>query len=148
MHLEDTNRAAPPDAPCIPPPLAFKQPVPTILLAEDEEFVRKVACEILGAAGYGVLPARNAAEAAEAFRAHPEQVHLLLTDVVLPDRNGCDLAQELLTLRRGVRAIFISGYPENLVTKRGLQQPGCSYLPKPFSAASLLRKVKEVLNQE
>ncbi len=129
MQLEDTNRAALPDAHCIPPPLAFKQPVPTILLAEDEEFVRKVACEILGAAGYGVLPARNAAEAAEAFRAHPEQVHLLLTDVVLPDRNGCDLAQELLTLRRGVK-------------------PGWSYLPKPFSAASLLRKVKEVLNQE
>ena len=106
-----------------------------------------MACEILGAAGYIVLTARNAAEAIVAFRAHPEQVQLLLTDVVLPDRNGCDLAHELSSLRRGIRAIFMSGYPENMVTRRGLQQPGWSYLPKPFSAASLLQKVKEVLNE-
>ena len=144
MHFEDRNRAAPAGNASTARALAFRRS--TILLAEDEEFVRKVACEILGAAGYIVLTARNAAEAIAAFRAHPEQVQLLLTDVVLPDRNGCDLAQELSSLRRGIRAIFISGYPENLVTRRGLQ-PGWSYLPKPFSAASLLQKVKEALNE-
>jgi len=65
----------------------------------------------------------------------------------LPDRNGCDLARELQSFSPSVRAIFVSGYPENTVTRKGLQQPGWSYLPKPFSAASLLLRVKEVLNE-
>jgi len=145
MQFEDTNRAGPSGNASTARALAFRRS--TILLAEDEEFVRKVAYEILGAAGYIVLTARNAAEAVLAFRAHPEQVQLLLIDVVLPDRNGCELAQELPTLGRGIRAIFISGYPENLVTRSGLQQPGWCYLPKPFSAASLLQKVQEALNE-
>ncbi len=122
--------------------------VPTILVVEDEGFVREVACEILGSAGYGVLPAQNAAEAVTAFRRSPGEVQLLLTDLVLPDRDGCDLAQELATLSVGIRAIFISGYPENCVTRKGLQLPGWSYLPKPFSAASLLQRIHDVLNHD
>lgn len=117
----------------------------TILLVEDEAFVRDVACEILSAAGYCVLKAGNAAEALRTFHRYPEKVQLLLTDVVLPDRNGCDLALELTTLCHTVRAIFVSGYPENSATTKGIQRPGWCYLPKPFSAASLLEKVREVL---
>jgi YesN/AraC family two-component response regulator len=94
-----------------------------------------------------VLPAENAADALKAFRGHPEEVQLLLTDVVLPDRSGCDLALELVNAGAGVKAIFISGYPENFITRQGLQNPGWSYLPKPFSAVSLLQKIKEVVNQ-
>ncbi|HYM09058.1 MAG TPA: response regulator [Terriglobales bacterium] len=120
---------------------------PTILLVEDEAFVRKVACEVLCSAGYRVLPAKNAADAARTFRGHAEEVQLLLTDVVLPDRSGCDLALELAGVRAGVKAVFISGYPENCITRQGLQHPGWFYLPKPFSAASLLQKIKEVVNQ-
>jgi two-component system cell cycle sensor histidine kinase/response regulator CckA len=124
---------------------ASSQPTRTILLVEDEAFVRDVACEILSAAGYRVLKAGNAAEALHTFQCYPEKVQLLLTDVVLPDRNGCDLALELTTLCHTVRAILVSGYPENSVTTKGLQRPGWCYLPKPFSAASLLQKVREVL---
>ena len=120
--------------------------LPIILLVEDEAFVRKVACEVLCSAGYRVLPAENAADALKAFRGHPEEVQLLLTDVVLPDRSGCDLALELVNAGAGVKAIFISGYPENFITRQGLQNPGWSYLPKPFSAVSLLQKIKEVVN--
>jgi two-component system cell cycle sensor histidine kinase/response regulator CckA len=94
-----------------------------------------------------VLPAKNAADAVKAFRDHPEEVRLLLTDVVLPDRSGCDLALELVNASAGVKAIFISGYPENFITRKGLQNPEWSYLPKPFSAASLLQRIKEVVNQ-
>jgi CheY-like chemotaxis protein len=122
-------------------------PPPTILLVEDEAFVRGVACEILRSAGYRVLPARNAADAVQAFRGHPDEVELLLTDVVLPDRNGGDLALELAAVRDSVKAIFISGYPENAITRRGLENPGWVYLPKAFCAMSLLRTVKEVLGQ-
>jgi DNA-binding NtrC family response regulator len=122
--------------------------VSTILLVEDEAFVRQVTCEVLRSAGYRVLPARNAMEAAQAFHAYPEKVQLLLTDVVLPDRNGCDLVRELSTLSRDIRTILVSGYPENSVTRREVQQAEWTYLPKPFSAAVPLQKVKEVLSKE
>jgi DNA-binding response OmpR family regulator len=118
----------------------------TILLVEDETFVRAVACEVLSSGGYRVLQARNAAEAVKTFRAQPEGVQLILADVVLPDRNGCDMVLEL-TPGTGTRVMFISGYPLNRITMNGLQQPGWFYLPKPFSAHGLLRKVKEVLTE-
>ncbi len=146
MHLENRGHSTPAGpAPISPPPMSNR--ASTILLVEDEAFVRKVACEVLCSAGYRVLAAQNAADAVKAFRGHPEEVQLLLTDVVLPDRSGCDLALELVNASAGVKAIFISGYPENFITRQGLQNPGWSYLPKPFSAASLLQKIKEVVNQ-
>jgi two-component system cell cycle sensor histidine kinase/response regulator CckA len=119
--------------------------VHTVLLVEDEAFVRDVACEILSVAGFRVLKAGSAAEALRTFHNHAGAVQLLVTDVVLPDRNGLDLATELSTLCGGVKAILVSGYPENSVTKRGLPRQEWSYLPKPFSAASLIRKVREAL---
>ncbi len=144
MHLANPYHGTPAGPTCVSPAPAFDRSVPTILLVEDEGFVLNVTYEILCSAGYRVLPARNAGEAVRAFRSHAEGVQLLLTDVVLPDRNGCDLALELATTG-GVKAIFISGYPDNSVTRKGLQHPGWAYLPKPFSAVSLLQKVREVL---
>jgi len=119
----------------------------TILLVEDETFVREVASQILCLAGYRVLEARNAAEAHLAFRCHANHLQLLLTDVVLPDHDGSDLAHELTTQSRDIKTILISGYPENSVTTKGLR-PGWSYLPKPFSAGSLLHKIRETLEAE
>ena len=147
MHPADTDHGAAGPAGVFLAATSGRQLGPTILLVEDEAFVRSVTCEILSSAGYRVLPACNAAEALQSFCSHSDEVHLLLTDVVLPDRNGCDLALELVTLSRGIRAVFVSGYPENAVTRTGLRQPGWFYLPKPFSAASLLQKIKEVLNE-
>jgi two-component system cell cycle sensor histidine kinase/response regulator CckA len=147
LHLANPDHGTPAGPTCVSPAPASYPRVPTILLVEDEVFVRKVAYEILCSAGYRVLPAPNAAEAVRAFRGHAEGVQLLLTDVVLPDRNGCDLALELVAIGGGVRAIFISGYPETSITRKGLQHPSWFYLPKPFSAVSLLQKVKEVLNE-
>jgi len=145
LHLANPNHGALAGSTRVSPAPAPSAGIPTILLVEDEAFVRDVACQILCSAGYQVLAARNAADAVRTFRYHAGAVQLLLTDVVLPDRNGCDLALELV--KGGcVKAIFISGYPENSITQKGLQHPGWSYLPKPFSAAALLQKVKEVLN--
>jgi CheY-like chemotaxis protein len=147
LHPADPDHGTAGSAAVFLAPASDRQLVPTILLVEDEAFVREVTCKILSSAGYRVLPAHNAAEALEFFRAHPNQVHLLLTDVVLPDRNGCDLALELLTLSRGIGVVFVSGYPENAVTRTGSRRPGWFYLPKPFSAALLLQKVKDVLKE-
>ena len=117
----------------------------TVLLVEDENFVREVTGEILQSAGYRVLKARNAAEAIRAFRRYRDEIELLLTDVVMPGQNGCGLAHDLRTMCPRLKTIFISGYPENSFTRNGIQPRGVLYLPKPFSAESLLRQVRRVL---
>ena len=117
----------------------------TILLVEDEDFVREVTSQVLQFAGYGVLKAKNAMDAISQFRRHQEKIELLLTDIVMPGKNGHDLAHDLSAVCPGLRTIFISGYPENAITRNGWQERGVLYLPKPFSVQSLLRKVKLAL---
>src|SRR5436309_12800158 len=127
------------------PKAILKSKATTILLLEDERFVREVASEILRSAGYGLLQARCAEEARRLFYEH-EDVHLLVTDVVLPDDNGAHLVGELGSRRPGLKTIFISGYPENAVARVGLQEHDFQYyLPKPFSTESLITKIKQVL---
>jgi two-component system cell cycle sensor histidine kinase/response regulator CckA len=119
----------------------------TILLVEDEALVRESTAEILVFAGYRVLKSSNAAEAMGIFRRFSRVVGLLLTDVVLPGRSGRDLARDLRAKQPGLRIIFISGYPENAVTRNGIEEgDGMFYLPKPYSFQSLTRKVKQVLD--
>ncbi len=120
----------------------------TILLVEDETFLREVTSEILESAGYRVLKTRNAAEALSVFGECKAIVRLLLTDVVLPGQNGRDLANDLRSVSPKLKIIFISGYPENVVTRHGIQADGMFYLPKPFSLQSLTRKVKQVLEEQ
>lgn len=120
----------------------------TILLVEDEAFLREVTCEILEAAGYRVLKTKTAAEATSTFNEYKAIVRLLLTDVVLPGENGRDLANDLRAVCPALRILFMSGYPENVVTRNGIQADGMFYLPKPFSLQSLTRKVAQVLEQE
>ena len=127
------------------PKAELKSEATTILLVEAEKFVREVAGEILLSAGYRPLSARCAEEARRLFYEH-EDVHLLVTDVVLPDDNGADLAQELSMRRPELKTIFISGYPENAVPRVGAQEHDFRYyLPKPFSSESLITKIKQVL---
>jgi two-component system, cell cycle sensor histidine kinase and response regulator CckA len=120
----------------------------TILLVEDEEFLREVTCEILESAGYRVLKTRNAGEATSTFSEYKSIVRLLLTDVVLPGQNGRDLANDLRAVCPTLKILFISGYPENVVTRHGIQEDGMFYLSKPFSLQSLTRKVTQVLGQK
>jgi len=117
----------------------------TILLVEDEDFVRQVTAEVLSFGGYQVFGARTAAEAMRVFRQQRAKVQLLLTDVVLPGTNGRELARELRLLDPALKTMFISGYPDNEVTRHGLEEPGMFYLPKPFSVESLMQKVRQVL---
>jgi len=112
---------------------------------EDEAFVRHVVCEVLGMAGYCVLKARDASEAMQLVEQEGQGVRLLVTDVVLPGASGCALAGNLANLCPGLRAIFISGYPEAALPKQGPN--GHYYLAKPFSAESLLRIVRTALEE-
>lgn len=118
---------------------------PTILVVEDEAFVREIIAEILESAGFRVLKARNATEAKVAFRSCGETLQLLLTDMILPGQNGRDLAKDLRELNPELKVICISGYALNLLTQKRFVEDGIFYFPKPFSAESLLRKVRQVL---
>lgn len=115
----------------------------SILLVEDETFVREVTAEILIAAGYKVLKARSAVEAVREFRQHKGEVALLLVDVVLPGKNGRDMAQELMREEPKLKTVFISGYPENTPDEGPLRNT--IYLSKPFSLGSLMQKIRDVI---
>jgi DNA-binding NtrC family response regulator len=117
----------------------------TILVVEDEDFVREVTCEVLEFEGFRVMRARSAAEASRLFRQCRNGVQLLITDVVLPGRNGCRLASDLVAFSPALKIVFMSGYPENEVTKLDLNTEGVFYLAKPFSVQALMRIVKHAL---
>lgn len=130
--------------------LLERRPTPqdsgTILLVEDEAFVREVTSQVLESAGFTVLKAANAMEALREFHEHRDQVQLLLTDLIMPGKSGAQLARELKKVCPALRTILMSGYPE--VPNQELDEPGFFYLPKPFSMESLLRKVRQVLGEE
>ena len=119
----------------------------TILLVEDEAFVRKVAVEVLRSAGYEVLIAQNAAEARRLYDQFFGEVALLLSDVILPDEDGRMLARKLLRENVGLRVLLVTGYGELAATMNS-DLSGVECLPKPFSASSLLEKVRRVLDKE
>ncbi|MBI4168339.1 MAG: response regulator [Acidobacteria bacterium] len=117
----------------------------TVLLVEDEAVVRELVREILQRRGYLVLEARDVAEARRICEGHTEEIHLLLTDVVMPQMNGRELALALAPLRPGMRVLYISGYTDDSVVLRGIIEAKAAFLQKPFTPAALARKVREVL---
>jgi CheY-like chemotaxis protein len=119
-----------------------------ILLVEDERLVREVAADILSAAGYRVWKAESAKEALEIFQQNSASVQLLITDVVLPDGRGPELAAKLQDLGGPVPTILISGYPERMIFGDLPRNAPFFYLPKPFSAEALTGKVGEILKPE
>jgi CheY-like chemotaxis protein len=118
----------------------------TILVAEDEEAVRDVAKRILREAGYTVLAAATASDALLTCQAQQGNVHLLLTDVVMPQMSGRVLAERLALERPGIKVIYMSGYADDAILHHGTLAPGTHFIGKPFSAADLTKKVREVLD--
>ena len=118
----------------------------TILLVEDEAFVRKVAADVLDSAGYKVLIASSATEALEICAKRSEAVDLLLCDVVLPGMSGPVLAVEFQRLCPRARILLMSGYAEELA-RCDRSCDGKKYLAKPFSIGTLLKKVHEALDK-
>jgi PAS domain S-box-containing protein len=119
----------------------------TILIAEDEEAVRRAAQRILEAAGYEVLTASNGDEAVALVRAHAGDIHLLLTDVVMPGMSGRELAERLEVLRPALKVLFVSGYTDDAIVHHGVLETGTPFLGKPFAVSALTRKVREVLDE-
>jgi len=118
----------------------------TILLVEDEEAVRSLARGLLESSGYEVLEANGAHEALQVGKRHKERIHLLLTDVVMPQMSGRELAEHLAPLHPETKVLYMSGYADNAVVHHGLLDPSAFFLQKPFTADALARKLREVLD--
>ncbi|HYQ04807.1 MAG TPA: PAS domain S-box protein [Polyangiaceae bacterium] len=118
----------------------------TILLVEDQEQVRAVAHAILKRSGYRVIVARHAAEALLLCDAHVEPIHLLLTDVVMPNMSGAELAKRAVLVRPAMKVLYMSGYTDDSVVRHGILESEMAFLQKPFTPETLTRKVREVLN--
>ncbi|MGB3335835.1 MAG: ATP-binding protein [Devosia sp.] len=116
-----------------------------VLLVEDDEQVRALTGQMLRDLGYGVIEARGGLEALDAIDAHPE-ARLLFTDVVMPDMNGRQLADEALRRRPDLKVLFTTGYTRNAVVHNGILDPGVNLLQKPASLEQLASKIRAVMD--
>jgi PAS domain S-box-containing protein len=118
----------------------------TILLVEDEPAVRGLVHETLRLHGYTVLDARHGIEALITIARHTGPIHLLLTDVVMPQMSGPEVAEKLQTIRPDTKVLYMSGYPDHPVFEQGGVSRATSFLPKPFTPNVLAKKVRDVLD--
>jgi len=119
----------------------------TILVVEDEHAVRSLMVRMLRSMGYWVLEASRADEALMVCLRHKGPVHLLLTDVVMPQKSGRDLLDHLKPLRPDIKVLFTSGYTEEALHRKVLERDA-AFLPKPFTEEALARKVRDVLDED
>jgi CheY-like chemotaxis protein len=119
----------------------------TILLVEDEDAVRSLVEAILTADGYKILVADSADHAIQLCRNYGDNIDILLTDVVMPGVSGPELAKNLLSLRPGLKVVYMSGYAGEYLHNEGVSADGVVLLQKPFTAAALEEKIRQVLHQ-
>lgn len=137
----------PDEAPAVPAPdPQHRGGRETILLVEDEQAILRYGRESLRRLGYNVLSAGTPSEALEIARNHQGPLHLLITDVVLPEMNGRELAQVLSALHPDLRCLFMSGYTADVIAERGILDERVSFIQKPFSSADLMTRIREVLD--
>jgi two-component system, cell cycle sensor histidine kinase and response regulator CckA len=122
-----------------------KQAWETVLLVEDEDAVRALAREVLRRQGYIVLEARHGVDALRLAERHPDEIQLMITDVIMPHMSGRELAERLCAARPTMKVLFMSGYTDHALMNRALT-PGSSLLQKPFTPETFARKVRQVLD--
>jgi PAS domain S-box-containing protein len=117
-----------------------------VLVVEDEAQVRRLVVTALERYGYAVLQAASPEEALEVARSTPGDIHLLLTDVIMPGMDGAELQRQLSRYRPGIRTLFMSGYASNIMGEHGILESGVYFIQKPFSVLDLTRKVRQLLD--
>jgi CheY-like chemotaxis protein len=118
----------------------------TILVAEDDGQVRNLTVAILRSCGYRVLDVENAHDAEQLWQQHEGEIHLLLTDVVMREMSGPELARRIQKVRPRTKVLFTSGYTDSAIVHQGVLDPGIAFLPKPFTPSSVAAKVRQVLD--
>jgi len=117
----------------------------TVLLVEDEEPLLHTCKAILEEQGYTVMATRMPSEAVSMVKKHTGEIHLLITDVVMPEMNGRELAERLQAIRPSMKCLFMSGYTANVIAHHGVLDKGVQFIEKPFAGRALSEKVREVL---
>jgi signal transduction histidine kinase len=141
--------SAGPDRPAVPVSGQERRPSPgseTVLLVDDEPLVRRMIADLLRRDGYTVLDTGLPSEALEWCRQRPAPVDLLITDLVMPEMSGRELAEQFRGVCPAGRLLFMSGYTQEVAAQEGRTEPGDAFISKPFSPAALARKVREVLD--
>jgi signal transduction histidine kinase/CheY-like chemotaxis protein len=117
----------------------------TILLVEDEQAILKMTAMLLERLGYIVLAAATPGEALQIAKSVSQEIHLLITDVVMPEMNGKDLAKQLLRVHTNLKCLFMSGYTANVIAEQGILDDGVHFINKPFSKQELAIKIREAI---
>jgi len=139
---EDPTRSTP-----TPAPVPVRTGVNTIFLLEDDDTIRGMAEEYLSAKGYRIVSARDGDEMLRRAAAHGEPFDLLVTDVVVPGKNGREVAEALREKNPRLPVIFMSGYTDDAVIVKGARDGGMNFLQKPFDLSTLARKIAEILDR-
>ncbi len=119
----------------------------TILIVEDEITILELSTVILKNKGYNVLVADTPNAALEIIRTQAGSIHLVITDVIMPQMNGRDLMERIAQLQPGIKCLFMSGYTADIIARQGILESGLQFIEKPFSVIGLCSKVREVLDQ-
>jgi CheY-like chemotaxis protein len=120
----------------------------TILVVEDDAALRAAACRAIQAFGYHVLAASNGREALEICEQHDGRIHLIVTDVVMPEMSGGDLARQVAEHRPGIKVLLMSGYTRDATVRQGIVRDGRPFLDKPFTPDGLVERIREVLDSD
>lgn len=119
----------------------------TILLAEDELFLREVTKEMFEEYGYKVIDAVDGEDAIDKFMRNRDDIHLILLDAIMPKKNGKEVYMEIRKVRPDIKTVFLSGYSADVIQNKGIHEEGLTLISKPISPAELLRKIREVLDR-
>ena len=146
LYLPEVE-AAPSPSELAPNREGMPQGTETILLAEDDAAVRALARRVLESCGYTVLEAAHGGEAIRLLEKYDRPVHLLVSDVVMPEMGGRELAHRVVSLKPGIKVLCLSGYTADSVIRHGVLESEIAFLQKPYTPSMLVRKVREVLDQ-
>jgi CheY-like chemotaxis protein len=120
----------------------------TVLVVEDNEQVRTLSCEILKQYGYKVIDTPDGKSALEMLQAFSDPVHLMITDVIMPDMNGKELYEKISKMYPDIKTLFMSGYPEDVISHHGVLEAELNFIQKPFSLNDFVGKVRDVLDND
>ncbi len=115
-------------------------------MVEDLDAVRRVACEMLAAQGYQILKAHNGIEALEVYNVHAARIDLVFTDIIMPEMDGGELAEEIWKMNPKMKILFGSGYPRNTQFEKIMSGRVVKFISKPYNRLALAKKVREVLD--
>jgi len=120
----------------------------TVLIAEDDESLRELAASVLEEFGYTIIKAKDGCHAIEKFSENKEKIKLLILDVIMPKKNGKEVADEIKKIYPGIKVLFVSGYTSEIVHEKGIIDIGLNFLSKPILPNQLLKKVRGILDEE